>query len=131
LSGSVTELRLSDSLRSDEIGRALKLAAEADVVVVAAYIKIVLSSGTVALPPAHTAFLQKLAEVNQRVALVSFGNPYIGASAPAIPAYICAFDNAKALQEATAEALYGKAPFRGKLPVTVSEKMKFGVGLTK
>ncbi|HCA80647.1 MAG TPA: hypothetical protein DEP53_13040, partial [Bacteroidetes bacterium] len=105
--------------------------ADADVVLVAAYIKIVLSSGTVALPPAQAAFLQGLSATNRRVALVSFGNPYIGASAPAIPAYICAYDNAKALQEATAEALYGKTSFKGKLPVTVSEKMKFGVGLAK
>ncbi|OGU25661.1 MAG: hypothetical protein A2X66_03520 [Ignavibacteria bacterium GWA2_54_16] len=131
LSGNVTELRLSDSLRSDEVAGALKAAADADVVLVAAYIKIVLSSGTVALPPAQAAFLQGLSATNRRVALVSFGNPYIGASAPAIPAYICAYDNAKALQEATAEALYGKTSFKGKLPVTVSEKMKFGVGLAK
>lgn len=131
LSGNVTELRLSDSLRSDEVEQALKLAPGADAVVVAAYIKIVLSSGTVALPPSHAAFLKKLRETNKRVALVSFGNPYIGASAPTIPAYICAYDNAKALQEATAEAIYGKTPFKGKLPVTVSEKMKFGVGLVK
>lgn len=131
LTGNVTELRVSDSLRADEVERALKSAAEADVVVVAAYVKIVLSSGTVALPPAHTAFLQNLTKANQRVALVSFGNPYIGASVPAVPAYICAYDNAKALQEAVAEAIYGKTPFKGKLPVTVSGKMKFGVGLAK
>ncbi len=127
----ITELRLSDSLRSDEIAKSLALAKDADVIVVAAYIKIVLSSGTVALPAVHTAFLQSLAKVNPRAALVSFGNPYIGASVPEIPAYVCAFDNAKALQEATAEALYGKAAFKGKLPVTVSEEMKFGLGLRK
>jgi hypothetical protein len=62
---------------------------------------------------------------------VSFGNPYIGASVPEIPAYVCAYDNAKALQDAMAEALYGKVPFKGKLPVTVSERMKYGMGLTK
>lgn len=131
LTGNVTEMRLSDSLRADEVDRAINAAVETDVVVVAAYIKIVLSSGTVALPPAQTAFLQKLAGANKRVALVSFGNPYIGASAPSIPAYICAYDNAKALQEATAEALYGRTPFKGKLPVTVSSQMKFGTGLVR
>jgi beta-N-acetylhexosaminidase len=130
-SPSAKELRLSDSLRTDERNNALSLAKEADVVVVAAYIKIVLSSGTVDLPPAHAAFLQQLVKQNPRVALVSFGNPYIGASVPEVPAYICAYDNAKALQEATAEALFGKTKFSGKLPVTVSETMKFGVGLRR
>jgi beta-N-acetylhexosaminidase len=127
----VTELKLSDSLRSDEVVEALSLAKKADVVVVAAYIKIVLSSGTVALPATHTTFLQTLAKTSPRTVLVSFGNPYIGASVPEIPAYVCAYDNAKALQEATAEKLYGKEVFRGKLPVTISEQMRFGTGLTK
>lgn len=130
-SGQITELRLSDSLRGDEVAKALAMAKEADVVVVAAYIKIVLSSGTVALPPAHTAFIKSLVGANRKTALVSFGNPYIGASVPEVAAYVCAYDNAKALQEAAAEALTGKTPFKGKLPVTVSERMKYGMGLTK
>jgi beta-N-acetylhexosaminidase len=62
---------------------------------------------------------------------VSIGNPYFGASAAGIPAYICAYNNAKASQQATAEALYGRTPFKGKLPVTVSSQMKFGTGLAR
>jgi beta-N-acetylhexosaminidase len=130
-SGNIAELKLSDSLRDEEVTKALAMAKEADVVVVAAYVKIVLSSGTVALPPAHTMFLKSLMKTNPKTTLVSFGNPYIGASVPEIPAYVCAYDNAKALQDAMAEALYGKVPFKGKLPVTVSERMKYGMGLTK
>lgn len=129
LSQQITELRLSDSLRPDEVGKALSLAQKADAVVIAAYVKIVLSSGTVALSPSHTAFLQRVTDMNPHVVLVSFGNPYIGASVPGVSAYVCAFDNAKALQEATAEALYGKSPFKGRLPVSVSNQMKFGFGI--
>ena len=131
LSPGSTELRLSDSLRTDEIERALGLARQADVVLVAAYVRIVLSSGTVDLPAAHAAFLQQLLKQNPRVALVSFGNPYIGATVPEIPTYICAYDNAIVLQEAAAEALFGKTKFSGKLPVTISETMKFGTGLRR
>lgn len=131
LSPGSTDLRLSDSLRTDEMEKALTLARQADVVLVAAYVRIVLSSGTVDLPATHTAFLQQLLRQNPHLALVSFGNPYIGATVPEIPTYICAYDNAKALQEAAAEALFGKAHFMGKLPVTVSETMKFGTGLRR
>ena len=131
LSGNVTEYRLSDSLGTEEVARALRLAKEADVVVIAAYIKIVLSSGTVDLPPTHSSFLAELVKRNPSVVLISFGNPYIGASVPEIPVYICAYDNAKALQEVTAEALFGKIHFSGRLPVTVSTTMKFGYGLSK
>jgi beta-N-acetylhexosaminidase len=131
LSPSAMELRLSDSLRADEIEKGLELARQADVVVVAAYVKIVLSSGTVDLPPAHTAFLKRVVKSNPKTVLISFGNPYIGGALPEIPTYICAFDNARALQEAAAEALFGKAHFRGKLPVTISETMKFGGGVIR
>jgi len=131
LSPGSTDLCLSDSLRTDEMEKALELARQADVVLVAAYVRIVLSSGTVDLPPAHAAFLRQLLKQNPRTALVSFGNPYIGGTIPEIPTYICAYDNAKALQEAAAEALFGKTHFTGKLPVTVSETMRFGTGLRR
>ena len=131
LSPGSTELRLSDSLTSDETQLALTRARQADVVLVAAYVRIVLSSGTVDLSPAHATFLRQLLNQNPRTVLVSFGNPYIGASVPEIPTYICAYDNAKVLQESAAEALFGKARFTGKLPVTVSETMRVGSGLEK
>jgi beta-N-acetylhexosaminidase len=126
-----TDLRLSDELTSDEIRNALDLAKHADVVVVAAYIRIVLNSGTVDLPPAHASFLKQLLKQNSNLTLISFGNPYIGGTVPEIPAYVCAYDNAKALQEAAAEALFGKSDFSGKLPVTISETLKSGSGLRK
>lgn len=125
----VLEFRLPDSIAQNDIEKASALAKEADVVIVAAYVKIVLSSGTVELPQAHADFLNRLTVENPNVVLVSFGNPYIGASVPAVPTYICAYDNAKALQETAAEALFGKSGFKGKLPVTVDVSMKFGAGI--
>lgn len=125
----VSELRLSDSLNAEESARAISLAREADIVLVAAYIKIVLNSGTVELPATHTSFIERLVGVNPNVVLISFGNPYIGASVPSVPTIICAYDNARALQETIAEALYGKIPFRGMLPVTVGGDMRYGDGI--
>jgi beta-N-acetylhexosaminidase len=130
-SPGLTELRLSDELKTEEKETALELARQADVVLVAAYIRIVLNSGTVDLPPAHASFLQQLLKQNPRLILISFGNPYIGATVPKIPAYVCAYDNAKSLQEVTAEALFGKSHFVGKLPVTISESLKSGTGLRR
>ncbi|MBI3112291.1 MAG: glycoside hydrolase family 3 C-terminal domain-containing protein [Ignavibacteriales bacterium] len=126
---TVTELQLSDSLRNEEIESALIKAREANIVLVGAYVKIVLNSGTVDLPAHQTAFLKQLTDRNPNTILVSFGNPYIGASVPFIPTYVCAYDNARALQETAAEALFGKTPFRGKLPVTVGGTMNYGGGI--
>ena len=130
-STNVADFTLSDSLRENEVVKALELAKSSDVVVVAAYVRIVLSSGTVDLPAAHIKFLEQLTAQNPNIILVSFGNPYIGGSVPGIPTYVCAYDNAKALQDAAADALFGKAHFKGRLPVTVSESMKYGSGLMR
>ncbi len=127
----VSDMRLSDSLRNDETAKAFELAKNSDVVVVAAYVKIVLASGTVDLPSAHAKFLEQLVAVNPRVILISFGNPYIGASVPFVPAYVCAYDNARALQDAAADAMYGITHFKGRLPISISESMKYGAGVLK
>lgn len=128
---STEEITLSDSLRTEEFARALALAKNSDVVVVAAYVKIILGSGTVDLPPALVRAVEEILRENPNVVLISFGNPYIGASVRGVPTYICAYDNAKALQDVAADALFGKIHFKGKLPVTVSESMKFGSGIMK
>jgi beta-N-acetylhexosaminidase len=129
LNPAVIHQRLSPSLNADEMERALELARNADVVVIAAYVRIVLHAGTVELPPAHAEFVQRVLTVNPNVVLVSFGNPYIGASVPGVPTYVCAYDNARVLQEVAAEALFGKVGFNGKLPVTVSKEMPYGTGI--
>ncbi|MDE3058263.1 MAG: glycoside hydrolase family 3 C-terminal domain-containing protein [Bacteroidota bacterium] len=126
---STIDYRLPETVTPDEAEKAVAAARNADVVVVSAYIKIVIASGTVDLPKEGADFLGALVKENPNVILVSFGNPYIGGTVPEIPTYICAYDNAKALQAVTAEALYGKIPFRGKLPVTISDAMRFGTGL--
>ena len=97
----------------------------------AASIKILLRSGTVDLPQTYAAFLDELMRKNSRAVLISFGNPYAEATVPNIPTYVCAYENVKALQEVTAEALYRKTVISGRLPVTVSPTMKRGFGLSR
>ncbi|MBI4428780.1 MAG: glycoside hydrolase family 3 C-terminal domain-containing protein [Ignavibacteriales bacterium] len=125
----VDTLVLSESLSPSETRKAVELAGKADVVVLAAFVRIVIGSGTVELPETHKALVDSLLKANSRTILVSFGNPYIGGSFLQLSAYICAYDNAKALQEVAAEALFGKKGFSGRLPVTISEEMKFGDGI--
>jgi beta-N-acetylhexosaminidase len=126
---AVVDYRLPETITPNEAEKAFAAARNADVVIVAAYVKIVIASGTVDLPKEDGGFLKALVKENPNVVLVSFGNPYIGGTVPEIPTYTCAYDNAKALQAVTAEALFGKIPFKGKLPITISDEMKFGTGL--
>ncbi len=129
-SPSVDTLVLSELMSAKETAQAIDLASKADVVVCGAFVRIVIGSGTVELPLAHKSFIQDLLKANARTVLIAFGNPYIGGSFPGLSTYVCAYDNARALQEVAAEALYGKVKFSGRLPVTISEKMRFGDGIT-
>lgn len=116
---SVVTLSLSENPETGQVAQALELARKSEVVVVAAYVQIVIGRGTVELSEVHQALVKRLIEENPRTILVSFGNPYIGGSFPALSTYVCAYDNARALQAVAVDALYGRIPFRGKLPVTL------------
>ncbi len=106
LAFAVETVAMTDGMSDQEQNAVLEKARTADIVIVAAYVRIFLSSGTVGLPAHQQRFLESLVRTNPKVVLVSFGNPYIGASVPAIPTFITAFDNAAVLQEAVAERLF-------------------------
>ncbi|MGB2868143.1 MAG: glycoside hydrolase family 3 N-terminal domain-containing protein [Bacteroidota bacterium] len=131
ISPRITQFNLPETITDLDTQRALDLARQSDVVVIAAYVRIFLGSGTVGLPASQRAFIEQMALANVKVVVVSFGNPYIGSSLPFVSTYVCAYDNAKALQQTAAEALFGRSGFGGKLPVTISKTMKFGDGIEK
>ena len=81
------------------------------------------------MPQIHKEFIQKLREANPNIVLISFGNPYIISSVPFVSTYISGYDNAQALQEVMSHTIFGKLPFKGKLPVTISPEYKSGTGI--
>lgn len=102
------------------IERAKKAAAESDVIILAAYVRVVINRGSVGLEDRYAHFVQDICTMGKPVLLVSFGNPYIIKQFPNVDAYICGYGATVATQHATALLLAGKQPFRGKLPVTIS-----------
>jgi len=56
----------------------------------------------------------------ERLAVVSFGNPYVIDQVPGATAYVCAWGESEHAQVAAARALAGEIPFRGKLPVALA-----------
>lgn len=101
------------------IRAALEAAATADAVVVAAYVKVVINSGSVALDDRYVRFVAQLCATGKPVIMVSFGSPYLARQFPRLSSYVCAYGASEATQEAAALLLCGKKPFRGKLPVAI------------
>lgn len=109
------------SLRESGIyDRSMDAARNADVIVVAAYVKVVMNRGTAMLEERYEHFVRDLQGCGKPVVLVSFGNPYIVKQFRDVQAYVCAYGPAEVTQKTTADLLCGQAPFRGKLPVPIT-----------
>lgn len=102
------------------IERAKHAAANSDIIILAAFVRVVINRGSVGLEKRYADFVKQICAIGKRVVLVSFGNPYIIKQFPNVDAYICAYGATEATQHATALLLAGRHSFRGKIPVTIS-----------
>ncbi|GAA5221762.1 glycoside hydrolase family 3 N-terminal domain-containing protein [Membranihabitans marinus] len=74
-------------------------------------------------------WVNKMAK-NNKVVLVVFGSPYALKYFDNVNTVICGYNKDDITQEAVANALFGKLPFRGKLPVSASPLSPFNQGIT-
>lgn len=112
---------------------ALFSAERADVVIVSSYADTRAWQGKFGLDKEQDKFLKKLIERLKKkdipIVLVSFGTPYLimGYSEP--DAYLCAYSAGEASETAVAKVLKGEIEPKGKLPVTIPNRYKFGDGI--
>jgi beta-N-acetylhexosaminidase len=87
------------------------------------------ASSDFGLTQSEKEFINELNKVT-KVVLVVFGNPYSLKYFDDIPNLICAYDEDRMTQEVAAESLFGVFGFKGKLPISASEKAKCGYGFS-
>jgi beta-N-acetylhexosaminidase len=68
----------------------------------------------------QAALVNALLETDSKVIAVALRLPYDLASYPGVPTYICTYNLQPPSMEALADALWGRIPFLGRLPVTVT-----------
>ncbi len=78
--------------------------------------------------PSAVNFISQLQNV-ANVTLVVFGNPYSLKYFDSVETVLNAYNEDPITQQVTAQALFGALPIKGRLPVTASEKSKFGDGV--
>jgi len=103
--------------KSLEAGEYMAAASRADVIILAAYMKVIINSGTVGLAERYVRFAFSLRDMGKPIILVSFGSPYLERDIPGTDAYVCAYGATEPIQKATALLLTGKKPWLGSLPV--------------
>jgi beta-N-acetylhexosaminidase len=114
-----------------EISEAIEKAKNSEIVIAGLFGRV--RSGaknSVGLPDAGTQVLREVLRIKPDTISVSFGNPYLLKSFPAMKTYVVAYGDMTSLQRAAARALSGETDFTGKLPISISEDYPRGTGLS-
>lgn len=77
------------------------------------------------------ALLEELAAAGRPVVVVSLGSPYLLDSFPSVPTYLLAWSASEDSQRAAADAILGRAPVTGRLPVSLPPHHRAGDGLER
>ena len=110
---------INPDLSEKFINRGIEIAKNYETVILGAYMKMVIESGTLQAPEKLLQFIKELHQINKDIILISFGNPYFIKQVPYIQTYICAFGNSFATQRVTAELLFDKSGFKATMPVKI------------
>jgi beta-N-acetylhexosaminidase len=121
---------LDDRSSEADVESAVDKAAHADVVMVSMYGRVRTGQArSVALPEPGTKALNELIERKAPLVGISFGNPYILMSFPALQTYLVAYGDMPSLQEATARGLAGRIDIDGRLPISLPGMYPRGAGI--
>ena len=103
-----------------------------DAVVVGAHVPPRSGVGSVGVPAGFRAFVEGLdTPGGPRVAVVSFGSPYLLSAFPDAGTYLVAWGGREVSQRAAARAVMGAAPVSGRLPISIPPLHRAGEGLDR
>jgi len=74
-------------------------------------------------------FFRGLLQENRNVIIHCFGDPYIVQHFASAPTIICCFDESEMSQKTALQAVLGKIPFSGKMPVNLPHIFSAGDGI--
>ncbi len=109
----------------------VRVAVDADLVLISAYVPPRTAEPLLALPDALTQFVSRVEGLGTPTVLVSFGTPYILDSLPEAFAYLVAWGGSAASQRAAADALLGRSPITGRLPISLPPLHRMGEGVDR
>ena len=102
--------------------------ANADVIVIAFAVRARSGAGQIAVPAAARRLVESL---KVPAVGIAFGSPYLLREVPSIGTYICAYGIQPVMQIAAVNAIFGNAPFSGRLPVTIPGLYARGHGIAR
>ena len=114
----------------DNASEILSDAGSYDFVLIPIYARVQIYTGTVGIPQSQIDLINNLVAKGKEVVVISYGNPYLLKGFEGVNSYICAYGDGETSILAALKAIFGKINFKGKLPVSVSNKYPYGTGIT-
>ena len=131
----VTAIELSDQSTPADAELVRRMAGRYDAIVAGIFVRASSFSGRMDLATHIVDLLEELAseaaDREQPFAGLFFGNPYPAATLPTLPTVLLTYDYRGLSEETAVRALAGEIPIRGRLPVSLSDDLPRGHGLTR
>jgi len=132
---SLTAIELSDRSTTEELELVRASAPRFDAIVVAVFVRAASGSGRMDLSPPLVKLLNDItratANTPKPLIAVFFGNPYVPAGVPQLPAVMLAYDFYDLAETAAVKALTGQAPIEGRLPISIPGLWNAGFGISR
>ncbi|MCH7852511.1 MAG: serine hydrolase, partial [Candidatus Marinimicrobia bacterium] len=126
----VRNIFVNEQLAGRRIAELVKEARGSSHTLVTALVRIHMDKGESTIDPSHQSLLDALAKAGVKYTLVTFGSPYLP-SLDLVPTYLAGYSYAPGSMLAMADAIFGRAPITGRLPVTLDRRLPRGHGLER
>jgi beta-N-acetylhexosaminidase len=129
--GNVNEILVSQKLKPSQIEDIIsEIKNKPKPILVSALVRIRMDKGEATIDSTHNLLLKRLYEEKVQYVLSSFGSPYLP-EYNHIPTYLCAFGYGSISLKAMANAIWGRIPIEGVLPVNLNDIHKKGDGIKR
>ncbi len=126
----VQNIFVNEKLAKRRITELVKEARGSSQTLVTALVRIHMDKGESSIDPSHQSLLDALGKAGVKYTLVTFGSPYLP-SLKRVPTYLAGYSYTPGSMLAMADAIFGRAPITGRLPVTLDPKLRRGHGLER
>lgn len=131
----VTSIEVSDHTSLSELDLVRAIAPRYAAVVASVFVRATSGSGRLDLAPETVRLLGDLARITARTGTpfvtTFFGNPYVAAAAPELPAMLLTYDFYDLAERSAVRAIAGDAPISGRLPIALPGLFAVGHGLDR
>ena len=127
--GAIRTVFMDNRTRPEELDSLITTIQPNDVVLFSAFVRVVDRRGSVAIPERFGRFINAVNE-RGRLALLTFGNPYLLLQVPGVKTYALGWGTEDVAQTAMVRALVGQAAVSGKLPISLPPHYRIGDGLS-